>query len=730
MNRSEIYINDKLIQLGKRIGKGGEGEVYILGSDAHYAVKIYTTSDLKIKEAKIKAMVSAGLANKSELVAFPLSIANDKNGAFMGFVMKLVDEHRPIHELYAPGSRKHHFPLADYRFLARSATNFARAVASVHKSGCVIGDINHSGILVSKKATVGLIDADSFQFSSMGSNFLCKVGVPEYTPPELQGGSLSSVVRTQNHDAFGLAIVLFQLLFMGRHPFVGSVRSGEIPPLHENIRNYRYVYTDTKNVGMDQPPGTPLVSDFSPDIAKLFDAAFLQPGITGRPSADAWIRELEKLEESLTQCNTNTLHYYPKDALGCPWCEMDKELGILLFVPYAQRLDAAYADFDPGAAGFNLQSIWSSVELIIKSVPTEPAPVLTKAFPGPSADAVRQKTKGRTLNSCLGYFLIVGAVIGFMAAPPGFIVWLLLAAGGYSLVKESTRIDAQKFTQEYISVENRWRTAMDAWERRAGLSDYAQERDQLRKLRVDYLSLSNMENQEISRYRSDRQQRQLFSFLDQFDIQNASIPGIGSGKQALLSSYGVDTAADLSLNKLLSIPGVGDVTASALMAWRSRVENRFVYQSIENESDKQEILKIRSRIEAKAGPIRRQLSAGPVNLKRYADRVIAATKTPDPALIQVQEELDQALSNLRYLGISTPVIQKPQPVAPHVATSNTSHSTNNYGGGTAQRHSGTSPLCPRCGSTMIKRLARKGRNAGNYFWGCSRYPKCKGLRNI
>lgn len=38
------------------------------------------------------------------------------------------------------------------------------------------------------------------------------------------------------------------------------------------------------------------------------------------------------------------------------------------------------------------------------------------------------------------------------------------------------------------------------------------------------------------------------------------------------------------------------------------------------------------------------------------------------------------------------------------------------------------PRCPECSSEMIKRHARQGYYAGDEFWGCSRYPICKGLR--
>ena len=42
--------------------------------------------------------------------------------------------------------------------------------------------------------------------------------------------------------------------------------------------------------------------------------------------------------------------------------------------------------------------------------------------------------------------------------------------------------------------------------------------------------------------------------------------------------------------------------------------------------------------------------------------------------------------------------------------------------------SATTPSCPQCGSTMVRRKARKGANAGNEFWGCSRFPACRGVR--
>ena len=40
------------------------------------------------------------------------------------------------------------------------------------------------------------------------------------------------------------------------------------------------------------------------------------------------------------------------------------------------------------------------------------------------------------------------------------------------------------------------------------------------------------------------------------------------------------------------------------------------------------------------------------------------------------------------------------------------------------------PNCPQCGSNMVKRIARKGGNLGGEFWGCSKFPSCRGVRPI
>jgi predicted RNA-binding Zn-ribbon protein involved in translation (DUF1610 family) len=47
-----------------------------------------------------------------------------------------------------------------------------------------------------------------------------------------------------------------------------------------------------------------------------------------------------------------------------------------------------------------------------------------------------------------------------------------------------------------------------------------------------------------------------------------------------------------------------------------------------------------------------------------------------------------------------------------------------------ERVQDSSPRCPKCGSEMILRTAKRGNNQGGNFWGCSKYPECRGIVNI
>jgi len=249
--------------------------------------------------------------------------------------------------------------------LVRAAGNIARAVSNVHSTGCVIGDINHSSVLVSDNATVVLIDSDSFQFVFNGVTYPCKVGVPEFTPPELQGKDLSKVIRTANHDNFGLAVLIFYTLMMGRHPFAGRYLGQGDMPMDRAIAEFRFAYSARRGATLTEPPpNVPTLADLPVGICDAFERAFGPNGPTGaRPSASGWIAMLDRAESELTQCSASPAHHYFRTAKLCPWCRMERAYpGFLAFVPVfpvhaggkpldlAQLISAVRATKDPGPA--------------------------------------------------------------------------------------------------------------------------------------------------------------------------------------------------------------------------------------------------------------------------------------------------------------------------------------------------------------------------------------------
>jgi DNA-binding helix-hairpin-helix protein with protein kinase domain len=243
----------------------------------------------------------------------------------------------PAHQLYSPNGRKAAFPKATFPMLVRTTSNIARAIDSVHSKGCIIGDINHSGVLVADDATVVLIDTDSFQFSNGGLLYKCKVGVPEFTPPELQGKNLSSsVIRTTNHDNFGLATLIFCTLMMGRHPFAGRYIGQGDMPMDRAITEYRFAYSSRRgSTLMEAPPNVPTLADLPLSLADAFERAF-GPGGSGGPrvSASEWATLLDKAEGEIIPCRSSAAHHYFRSAQICPWCRMERAYpGFQAFAP-------------------------------------------------------------------------------------------------------------------------------------------------------------------------------------------------------------------------------------------------------------------------------------------------------------------------------------------------------------------------------------------------------------
>ncbi|MSR54502.1 MAG: hypothetical protein EXS09_14615 [Gemmataceae bacterium] len=72
---------------------------------------------------------------------------------------------------------------------------------------------------------------------------------------------------------------------------------------------------------------------------------------------------------------------------------------------------------------------------------------------------------------------------------------------------------------------------------------------------------------------------QLTHFLQQVFISDHDISDIGRGRKATLSSYGIETAHDISEEKVDEVPGFGTVLTARLVRWRRSMESRFVFDA-------------------------------------------------------------------------------------------------------------------------------------------------------
>jgi DNA-binding helix-hairpin-helix protein with protein kinase domain len=570
----------RTFHLAKQIGKGGEGAIYETAEQQDIAIKLYWPDKAQSRRDKITAMASAQWYKTSSFVAFPIDVLFSSNGVFVGFVMKKIGGSKPIHMLYSPASRKVEFSRANYKFLIRAAGNIARAVASVHSLGCVIGDINHSGFLVSDKAVSILIDSDSFQVVAASHKYLCQVGTPEYTPPELQGARFDRVARTANHDNFGLAVLVFQILFMGKHPFAGRYQGSGDMPLERAIGEFRFAYSaQPSRTKMQPPPGAPLLTDFPPHIGAAFENAFGQQGQTQRSTAAEWVSLLDNLETYLVQCAADPSHQHVKDK-PCPWCRMEQSSpGFVTFnsirtapvipihIDVSQIIALVNAIRDPGPAP-TIQTV------IIVSANVGPAPLATGLVTN-----LRRRACLGVVASALG---AVSISFGGVAILPGILV---LAAG--VLANAVAPRGLKELRQARSQAEASWRAIEEAWSKQPGNDRFLKIRDEINEYIRSLSDLPKDEARELQKLEQNKKDAQLRRHLDLFLIANAKIAKIGSGRKAVLASFGIQTAADVELQKITAIQGFGPTLVSSLVAWRQSVANKFVFNASEpvNQSD-------------------------------------------------------------------------------------------------------------------------------------------------
>ncbi len=651
----------------RRLGRGGEGEVFALADGSSRAIKIYASPDAA-REAKVRSMAAARLARLCPGVAFPEEPAYAADGSFVGFVMPLVDDGQPIHELYSPGSRRREFPGADWRFLVRTAVNTARVLDRVHAAGAVVGDINGSGILVSRRAVVSLIDADSFQW---GTEHPCRVGVPEYTPPELQGRSLEGVVRTVQHDAFGLAVLVFQLLFLGRHPHAGVPKGRELPLTDAIVQNC-FAYSRIQSVRLAPPAGTPLLADLPLGLATLFERAFA--GLGSRPLPREWIAELEIVERTVIACDRKEGHYRANGLRGCPWCRIERATGATAFGSGASASPAMRALPHVGKTPPGVRRILSRARREAGEGVHPPMPSVAPSPSEAASDVLRRF--GRPTSEV-----------------------------------------AKAFVSAYRKARRDMDGTIDMWRTRVGAWTVAKAAADLASAAARHDAAAFDQDAALARATAGLIAGKTEEGLRRLPLTAAAVSGLGDRGVARLASAGIRCAADLSRVKLEAVRGVGERGIATLLLWRDAsaiaIERSL---TLDPSSIATAFGELRNRADDDRARREHDLSRLAGELDAMLDALAARASASDRQLEAAVAAYRQALADIRHLGLSendastAPPHRPPKPVPK------------------ARKPGGAA--CPVCGGSMVKRWARSGPSPGSFFLGCSGYPACNGSRSL
>lgn len=136
-------------------------------------------------------------------------------------------------------------------------------------------------------------------------------------------------------------------------------------------------------------------------------------------------------------------------------------------------------------------------------------------------------------------------------------------------------IDKTQYRQRKTLAENELRSLTDRWMKEGSSQLFEAKLNELRRQRDELIKLPTTRQAQYSRLVTNREAAAKKKFLDKFEISKANISGIGPAKKSMLESYGIETAADISRNAVLNVPGFGPALTSRLMDWRRKVEARF-----------------------------------------------------------------------------------------------------------------------------------------------------------
>ena len=331
----KLYLCNELLTLGTPLAQGREGTVYAVPSNPEMAVKILRPDhpDPGTARPKIQHLITnrpPTTTSRNYLITWPQApVSTAKRitkSSVAGYSMPLLDTatYHHIGSYFNPSRRRRHMDgrKRPYTFLhlILMARNLASAASALHRHGVLIADLNSRNVLASDRGRVAIIDTDSFQAQDTRTLqiFRCPVGTPEYTAARLQGKDFATVDRTVRDDDFALAVMIYQLLFQGAHPYAGTTGDPTQATIAQRIADGLYAHAATAS-----PPAQVALIWKDTPFKRPFAKAFTSKT---PPTATDWAKMLTDAASRLRQCTANEAHWHFTSR--CTWCRYKSAMHI------------------------------------------------------------------------------------------------------------------------------------------------------------------------------------------------------------------------------------------------------------------------------------------------------------------------------------------------------------------------------------------------------------------
>jgi DNA-binding helix-hairpin-helix protein with protein kinase domain len=385
------------------------------------------------------------------------------------------------------------------------------------------------------------------------------------------------------------------------------------------------------------------------ELADLFERAFAERGTSpvGRPRAGDWWDILDPLENKLRRCSADSVHHYYAGLSSCPWCRLEEESGVLLFLS---------AD---SITKIDLKREWQKLEAIR---PPGPIPVITPDIYHPRPSQLTRDLERsldlRKFRQIAGAGLALGGLLMLVASEFNpdimtsleilflFVSAIALFAFPGKEAKERRRRKAALETAEYMG--KLWNRK---WTDEAGEETFRSQLGRLRDLRQKYEEIDRQYRSGLAGLESSVRERQLQQFLARHRVTAGTPPHTGAARLTVLQSAGILTAADVTLARLRRVPRLDNSQTGGLIAWRESVEKAFLFdpgRGVENT----EVRALVHKYQPLMKPVERELVQGIGRLSRIQQDVLKKRVILRPVVEKKAQELAQARADYRIFANS------------------------------------------------------------------------------